>query len=329
MEVTERKKILVTTSTFPRWKDDTDPPFVYELCKRLVDSGIDVDVLVPHAEGARSREIMDGINVYRYKYFFERWQTLAYSGGILANLRKNKLNYLLVPFFIGLQGIAEYRLIKKHNYNVIHAHWIIPQGLITVILNKLSGKQISVLCTSHGGDLFSMQSSMSRIIKLWIINNTDRLTVVSTYMHDFCIAMNVDKTKISVCPMGVDLVNQFMPNPGINRKTNSLVFVGRLVEKKGVSCLLHSVSELMVNFPDISLCIVGDGPLKKELISRAQILGIEKNVKFIGAIQHKRIPEFLSSSGIAVIPSIIDNNQDQEGRPRPRRYPPRSWLLPC
>lgn len=313
MEVTERKKILVTTSTFPRWKDDTDPPFVYELCKRLVKLGIDVDVLAPHTKGAKSSEIMEGVNVYRYKYFFEKWQTLTYSGGILANLRKNKLNYLLIPFFMGLQGISEYRLIRKYNYSVIHAHWIIPQGLISVILNKLSGKRIPLLCTSHGGDFFSMQSQIFRKIKLWIIKNSEQLTVVSSYMRDQCVAMHVGETKVSVCPMGVDLVNEFLPKKGISRNANSLVFVGRLVEKKGISCLIESVSELIPEFPSLSLCIVGDGPLKKKLIHSTRTLGIEKNVKFIGAVPHKRIPDYLSSSAIAVIPSIIDNNQDQEG----------------
>ena len=67
-----RKKILVTTSTFPRWKDDTEPQFVYELCKQLVNLGFDIDVLAPHAEGVRSRESMNGINVYRYSYFISK-----------------------------------------------------------------------------------------------------------------------------------------------------------------------------------------------------------------------------------------------------------------
>ena len=42
-----KKKLLVFASTFPRWKDDTNPPFVYELSKRLT-KGFDVYVLAPH-----------------------------------------------------------------------------------------------------------------------------------------------------------------------------------------------------------------------------------------------------------------------------------------
>ena len=74
---TARKKILVLTSTFPRWKDDVEPPFVYELCRRLSETFL-VHVLAPHTSGAAIEEQLDGIQVTRYRYFFSRWESLAY-----------------------------------------------------------------------------------------------------------------------------------------------------------------------------------------------------------------------------------------------------------
>ena len=50
-----KKKLLVTTSTFPRWKNDTDPPFVYELSRRLTNY-FDISVLTPNYPGAHTRE---------------------------------------------------------------------------------------------------------------------------------------------------------------------------------------------------------------------------------------------------------------------------------
>jgi len=49
------KSILVLTSTFPRWTNDTDPPFVMELSRRLVKENIRIDILAPHAEGAKEK----------------------------------------------------------------------------------------------------------------------------------------------------------------------------------------------------------------------------------------------------------------------------------
>jgi hypothetical protein len=75
-----RKRLLVLTSTFPRWKDDTDPPFVYELCLRL-KKHYDIHVLAPHYPGTATEEQPAGLQVTRFRYFFEPWERLAYQGG--------------------------------------------------------------------------------------------------------------------------------------------------------------------------------------------------------------------------------------------------------
>ena len=81
------KKLLVATSTFPRWKNDTDPPFVHELAKRLTGD-LDVTVLAPSYPGALAREEMSGLQVYRFRYFFKKLELLAGSEGILPTLKK-------------------------------------------------------------------------------------------------------------------------------------------------------------------------------------------------------------------------------------------------
>jgi len=145
------KSILVLTSTFPRWANDTDPPFVMELSRRLVKENIKIDILAPHAEGAKQKETMHGMTIYRYRYFFSKWERLAYAGGILANLKKNKLLYFLVPLFSISQIISILKLIKKNNYDLIHAHWLIPQGLLAVLVSRIFDKECpKILCTSHG-----------------------------------------------------------------------------------------------------------------------------------------------------------------------------------
>ncbi|MDO8549249.1 MAG: glycosyltransferase, partial [Ignavibacteria bacterium] len=118
-----KPKILVMASTFPRWKNDTIPPFVYELSKRLV-SNFDVYVLAPHFKGAKKYEVMDGMKVYRFQYLPEKFETLAGSGGILPTLKKNKLNYLQIPFFLIAEFFALRKLVREINPNKIHAHWI-------------------------------------------------------------------------------------------------------------------------------------------------------------------------------------------------------------
>ncbi len=299
-----KKHILVVSSTFPRWLDDTDPPFVNELSKRLVNKGIEVDVLAPHAFGSEKKEVLDGINVYRYQYFFSKWQLLAYDGGIIANLKKNKLLYLLVPIFIFSQTWSLLTLLKKNKYDLIHAHWLIPQGLIAVFISKYLYKDCpKILCTSHGSDLFSFQSFLFKSIKKWVLNYSDGITVVCEHMRENCLQITNIKEKIHVCSMGVDLVNTFMPLANIKQDNNKILFVGRLVEEKNVNILLEAMHSLIQKYPKLKLFIVGDGPERCQLEALCKELSIEHAVEFIGAINHNQLPEIYSSSTIAVMTS--------------------------
>ena len=59
------KKILVTTSTYPRWKGDTVSPFIHDLCKQMATHGLDIVILAPHSKNANKMETVEGIKVYR------------------------------------------------------------------------------------------------------------------------------------------------------------------------------------------------------------------------------------------------------------------------
>lgn len=312
--INDMPRILVITSTFPRWINDTEPSFVFDLCRYLHGKGLQIDVIAPHATGAEKQELLDGINVYRYQYFISSLQTLAYSGGILANLKKNLLNYLLVPFLVFAQALAIYRRLNNTNYRLIHAHWLIPQGCICAFINRLLRRKApALICTSHGGDLYALNNFIFTRIKKWTIDRCAHFCVVSSAMKKVAMKMGVNSGKISVMPMGVDLINEFKPVPEIKRNDQRLIFVGRLVEKKGASCLLDAMASVTKAIPDAELLIVGDGPLRTTLEQKAKQLGLDDHVQFHGSVPHHQLPELYSSASIAVVPSIIDSAGDQEG----------------
>lgn len=308
------KKILVLASTFPRWVNDTTPPFVLDLARRLVEEGISVDVLAPHAQGAKREETIDGVTIYRFKYFFNKLQLLNYDGGILANLKKNKWLYLLVPLFLISQAHNLIKLLNKGEYDLIHAHWLIPQGFISVfVLKLLRNKKIKILSTSHGGDLFAFQITPFYQLKKWVFASSDVITVVSNHMKKICETMIAKKEKIHVCSMGVDLSNTFKVVNNIERSDSKVLFVGRLVEKKGVATLLEAISILIEKNLKIELLIVGEGPERKKLETLSRELSIQHCTKFLGAKSPKQLPEIYSSASITVMPSIVDSQNDQEG----------------
>jgi len=310
--IENKPNLLVLTSTFPRWEGDKEPPFVFELSKRLT-THFNVHLLAPHSPNAQLKENIANIEITRFKYFFIRFQTLAYNGGILANLKRNPWLYLLVPLFILGECISLYKLLKNKDFSVIHAHWIIPQGLVAILVTRLMKKQIPIVCTSHGGDLYGLNSGLLKKLKIYVLNQVDKITVVSQAMKQEILKLGVSENKIEVISMGVDLQNTFIPNPHIQRTKKSILFVGRLVEKKGLFYLLEAFEKIIKKYPESILNIVGSGTDEIQLKQQIENLNINQKVRFLGAIENTQLPALYQQHEIVVFPSIIGKDGDREG----------------
>jgi glycosyltransferase involved in cell wall biosynthesis len=259
--------------------------------------------------------VKNGIRVVRYRYFFERWETLAYDGGILPRLKQNKFRLLLVPFFLLAQWLLTVRLLRRHHYDVIHAHWIIPQGLVALLARPFAKGIPAVVATSHGGDLFALKGGLLASLKRWITRRVDHLTVVSSTMKAKAVEQGLkDGDAISVIPMGVDSHGMFLP-PAQGSNRQGLLFVGRLVDKKGVEYLIQALPKVLEMHPNETLTIIGSGPLQPTLTSLCQRLGVADKVRFLGSLVNTEIPDYLRSAAVTIFPSIVADDGDQEGTP--------------
>ena len=305
--------LLVLTSTFPRYSGDSEPPFVFELSRRLKDD-FRVIVLAPHAPGIRDIERLSGIIVVRYRYFVERWEQLAYDGGILARLRYNRWLYALVPFLLLAQMLVVQRLLKRYDFAAIHAHWLIPQGFVAVLITLFFNKKPAILLTSHGGDLFGLRGFLFNIILGWVLQRSSAISTVSNAMRDEIIERwKVPKNKVVIIPMGVDIRKIFIPNLTTTRECNTLLFVGRLVKKKGVKYLLEAMAYVVKKYPKCRLLIVGSGPEAVAIKKYVENLHLDQQVTFLGRIENERLPTFYRSATIFVAPCVIAEGGDQEG----------------
>jgi len=308
-----KPRLLVLTSTFPRWQDDPEPAFVYELSRRL-GTRFAVTVLAPRAPGAAQQDTMDGMQVIRFPYWIRRWENLAtHGGGILSRLRSNRLNYLLVPLFMMGQLWALIRLLRRQPFDLIHAHWLIPQGGIAVLGRLLTRQPIPLVCTSHGGDLYALRSPLLQWLKRWVINRSQMITVVSSAMRAHLLAQGIAADKVQVISMGVDLQQRFLPDPTLPRHPDELLFIGRLVEKKGLWVLLEAFAQLATTHPTIRLQVVGAGPLQAALHHQAETLGISHRITFAGMVAQAQLPQYYQQATLFVAPFLIAASGDQEG----------------
>lgn len=304
--------LLVLASTYPRWPGDHEPGFVHELSKRLTDQ-FHVIVLGPHANGATQHEVMEGVEVIRYRYAPERLETLVNDGGIVTNLRNSRWKILLVPSFILVQLWKAWRIIRSRNVAVVHAHWLIPQGWMISLLSRLPGSRIPFVVTSHGADLFALRGSALTSIKRKVLERAAAATVVSQAMYEAVKALGTDMSKVSVMSMGVDMEHRFTNDVNAGRAASELLFVGRLVEKKGLSHLLQAMPSVLERRSDVTLTIAGFGPQEAELQAMVRQLGISSSVRFLGAVPQTELPALYRRATLFVAPFVEAKSGDQEG----------------
>ncbi len=303
--VDTRPIILVVTSTFPRWPNDTLPNFVYQLCIRLSNK-YNIHVLAPHTKGSLKFEILEGIYIHRFRYAPNFMETLAYGDGIIHGLKHHPWRVALIPFFMLSQWLNIRNLHKKYNFSILHAHWIIPQGLITTF--SFSRRHLPpIVCTSHGSDLFHLNNVVFRKLQRAVISRSRAITVVSNALKEKAIRLTNYPEKLFVLPMGIDLTNQFIPSKN-NREKRTALFVGRLVEQKGLKQLFKAWALVVRSYPDALLTIIGDGPDRKLLEEEARKNEWDNNVAFIGPVKNELLNRYYQLSSLTVFPSM-----DSEG----------------
>lgn len=305
-------KVLVVTSTFPRFIGDPQPTFVLELCRHLPDC--EVHVLAPGANGAVGEEIIDGIRVRRFRYApLNRWEKLAYGGGMLSNARGNPLLYLLLPLFLLAQILVITRMQHHEHFDIIHAHWIIPQGLCAVMALALCGRQRpKLLVTAHGADVYAFDSCPGRAIKRFVLRRADRVTAVSTTLAEKIRAIAGKNMAVDIAPMGITLLT---PSAPVDR--HGFCFVGRFVEKKGVLDLVNAYAQAYAQaqqrerFPPLT--IAGDGPLRSAIEERIRAHGLQAQIRLAGWLDRQQVTDLVAGSAFLIMPSQCAASGDHEG----------------
>ncbi len=309
-------KVLFLTSSYPRSEPDTAAVFLRYLAEALAARGIEVHVLSP-ADGKSTTKMEGAVTVHRFQYFPVRWQQLAYGSGILSNLQRSPWLRAQVPFYVAAMTLSLLRLLRAQHFDLLHAHWIVPQGLIGILANKLYA--VPLVTTAHGADAFALRGRFSRFLKRLVIAHTTVCTV-NTPATLRAIGSEASSRPARLMPMGVDvarfacgdraLLRQLIPNDRF-----LLLFVGRLVEKKGCHDLLRAMALLTPLFQKrATLWIVGDGDQKSALKKTAKDTGLDQQIRFWGVVPNDQLPNFYAAADLFIAPSIETPSGDTEGQ---------------
>jgi glycosyltransferase involved in cell wall biosynthesis len=300
--------LIVAASTFPRWSGDTVPPFVQEFALAMANDFKHIRVIAPHYVGAKTHESLNKyVTVKRFHYFWPAVQeNIVYNGGGVSKVKKTPLYAIKLLCYCAsllMNLLMQYSSLKGHK--IINAHWLVPQGTLALLVGKLVGAK--VLIVIHGGDVFTLNGKYMRKIKRWTLKNADIVVVNSSATQAACLDL-FDSRQYPIIPMGISLENFAVKTraPRTSNQLMQILFVGRIVNAKGLIYLCQAAEILHNKGLKIRLDVVGDGP---GLARISRFIEKQKSSRYIilhGGLPPSQLPDYYKRADIFVGPSILD-----------------------
>jgi glycosyltransferase involved in cell wall biosynthesis len=306
-------RVLHVVTAFPTTEHDVITPWLVELLQRLRALGHDVEVFTSAYKGLGD-QVFAGIPVHRFRYSPRRWENLTHEETAPDRMKRSVV-YRIMPVPFVLAGmVAIWRLCRRERYDLIHVHWPLPLALWGWAAQR--ARPAPLVTTFYGVELRWVKSSL-RFLKrfvAWAARRSDRVVAISSYtaaelreLTDVPVEV-IPYTASLAAPPAYPAPSTMTDRPNTGPKT--VLFVGRLVERKGVAYLIEALTRIKT---PSRLVIVGDGAERARLEALAQRTGVADRVTFRGKISDAELQRAYQSADVFVLPSTLDARGDTEG----------------
>jgi glycosyltransferase involved in cell wall biosynthesis len=301
-------KILHVVTAWPRDPEDVITPWLVTLAEKQAGRGHDVDVLAPSWRGLGDQRGA-GHAVRRFRYAPGRWERLTHEETVPDRLQRHPAYLALVPGYLGAGAAAAWRLGRRRGYDVVHVHWAVPHGLAGWAAARAA--RAALVTTFYGAEIRWAERRFppARAFLRWYCSRS-RLVAISESTRAM-IAPYAGGRPVAVIPYGVPLPEGEPATRGEPSGSPRILFVGRLVARKGVDRLLDALATIADR--DWKLEVVGFGPERDPLERRAEELGLSDRVEFLGRVSSDALVAAYRRASCFVLPATLDDRADTEG----------------
>lgn len=236
----------------------------------------------------------------------------ATLGQRAAGMARRALGFAPPRMMAVMRAVAP-RLIHAHfGFDGVEA-WPIARRLGVPLLVTLHGSDITIRMDwfAQGRAGRRWRGYPARLARL---AREERVTFVaiSENIRAAALAAGLPANRIVVRPIGIDRAHFAPGSTPVAQRRPLILFLGRLVEKKGCIFLLEAFAQIRAQLPDAELVVAGDGPERARLTARAAEIG---GVRFLGAYTRAQANELLAEARVFCLPSITAESGDAEGLP--------------
>lgn len=304
--------IGVLTHNYPRFAGDFSGTFVEALCQEFAGQGHAVTVWAPYDPAfARPLEQPVALRLYRYAWP-DSLHRLGYMRSMQSDLGLRVDSYLLSPAFFAAGIATLLREAKQRRPNVLHAHWLLPNGFIAAVAAHRLG--IPLVVSVPGSDAqVAGKNPLFRSMARFVFRQADLLTANSEALRDSVVSLGADPAKFDMIIYGTDPaalrpdatgVEALRAELGIPRGALVLLCVGRMVYKKGFDVLVRALAEPVLAQRSVVAVMVGQGDQWAEWQALAVSLGVAERVRWVGNVPKDRIGVYYNLADILVMPAV-------------------------
>ena len=312
----------MVASSYPRFDGDSVGSFMQPIAQGIAARGHEVHLVAPWHPRWNRPKVDRGVHFHLFHYApLAALNTFGYAEGMRADVKLRASAIAVAPLAMLAGWFKALRVAQKTRASIMHAHWVIPGGVI----GAAAAGSIPLVISLHGSDVFvAERHAAARTAARAAFGRASWVTACSEDLRSRAARIGADADRSSVIPYGVDS-NLFKPDVAERRRGRErlgigdnvpLIFaVGRLVKKKGFEYLIDAAALLKLQHANIRVAIAGDGDLDGALRARARAAGVEENVLFLGVIPHHEVPMLLAAADVAAAPSVHDDAGNVDGLP--------------
>jgi glycosyltransferase involved in cell wall biosynthesis len=307
-------RILHVVTAFPRAPDDVISPWLVELLRRLRAAGHEVEVFTSAYRGGGNREFA-GLTIHRFRYFPARWEDLTHDEAVPERLKRGWRFWLAVLCYLLGGMLGMWRLCRRRAYDVIHVHWPMPHALFGWVGRAACGAQL--VTTFYGVELRWVKSKMPWLRGFLARAARSSRQVVAISQYTAAEIRELADVPVVVIPYAITLPadSETSPPPAPTVPSTapfSVLFVGRLVARKGIPILIEAVRRLTATLP-IRVIIVGEGPERPALEAEVARAGLGAVVELRGRVSFDDLARAYRQAGALALPAVVDSRGDTEG----------------
>jgi glycosyltransferase involved in cell wall biosynthesis len=304
--------ILALSSSYPRFPGDATAPFIESIVTHIARRGHELHLVLPEHRDWSRAPVENGLHFHPYRYSpRQSWTPWGYSQSLEAGVKLHRSLYALAPIVSYSARRASLKLARTRRFDLVHAHWLIPNGLIAASVSKKLG--LPLVVSLHGSDIsVSERSKWMGALARRCFAAAAAVTAPSNDLLDRARGLGA-RGILELIPYGAD-VAALRPEPEAREEIRArhslgehdvvVLGVGRFVRWKGFEYLIDAIGRLRDAAPQVRLVFAGDGDLNDELRQRVTDRGLDERVRFAGMVSRDEMPAYLAAADIVAVPSV-------------------------